>query len=92
MYRAGYDPQALIRYFERVEALQQRKPGAVAKVFAGHPQTPDRIQRTRDEIVRILPARAEQPVNPSEFDAVKARLERIEKERGLTGTADGMQP
>jgi predicted Zn-dependent protease len=92
MYRAGYDPQALIRYFERVQALQQHRPGAVAKVFAGHPQTPDRIQRTRDEIVRILPARVEYPVNPAEFDAVKARLERIEKERGLTGTANGMQP
>jgi len=39
MYRAGYDPQAFITFFEKVQALEKRKPGAVAKVFADHPQT-----------------------------------------------------
>ena len=43
MYRAGYDPQAFITFFEKIQALEKRKPGAVAKVFADHPQTPDRI-------------------------------------------------
>jgi hypothetical protein len=37
MYRAGYDPQAFISFFEKVQALEKRKPGAVAKVFADHP-------------------------------------------------------
>ena len=43
MYRAGYDPQAFISFFEKVQALEKRKPGLVAKAFSDHPQTPDRI-------------------------------------------------
>ncbi|MGB8835015.1 MAG: M48 family metalloprotease, partial [Candidatus Sulfotelmatobacter sp.] len=43
MYRSGYDPQAFITFFEKVQALEKRKPGLVAKAFSDHPQTPDRI-------------------------------------------------
>ena len=27
MYRAGYDPQAFISFFEKIQALEKRKPG-----------------------------------------------------------------
>jgi len=57
MYRAGYDPQAFISFFEKVQALEKRKPGMVEKAFADHPQTPDRILHSQEEIARILPAR-----------------------------------
>jgi predicted Zn-dependent protease len=86
MYRAGYDPQAFITFFEKIQALQKRKPGAVAKVFSDHPQTPDRILRSQEEIAHILPARDEYTVTTSEFDDVKARLARIENKRRLTDT------
>ena len=46
MYRAGYDPQAFISFFEKIQALQKRKPGLVSKAFSDHPQTPDRILHT----------------------------------------------
>jgi predicted Zn-dependent protease len=92
MYRAGYDPQAFITFFEKVQALEKRKPGAVAKVFADHPQTPDRILHTQEEIARILPARDEYMVTSSEFDDVKARLARIENKRRLTDTKGVTRP
>jgi hypothetical protein len=84
MYRAGYDPQAMISFFEKVEALEKRKPGAVAKAFSDHPQTPDRIAHSQEEIARILPAKDEYLVTTSEFSDVKARLARIENRRRLT--------
>src|SRR5512146_1214977 len=84
MYRAGYDPQAFITFFEKIQALEKRKPGAVAKVFADHPQTPDRILHSQEEIARFLPSRDEYMVTTSEFDDVKARLARIENKRRLT--------
>jgi predicted Zn-dependent protease len=84
MYRAGYDPQALISFFEKVEALEKRKPGLVAKAFSDHPQTPDRILHSQEEIARILPAKDEYLVTTSEFNDVKARLARIENRRRLT--------
>jgi predicted Zn-dependent protease len=83
MYRAGYDPQAFITFFEKIQALDKRKPGLVAKAFSDHPQTPDRILHTQEEIARILPPRDEYMVTTSEFDDVKARLARIENKRRL---------
>jgi beta-barrel assembly-enhancing protease len=92
MYRAGYDPQAFITFFEKIQALEKRKPGAVAKVFADHPQTPDRILHSQEEIARILPARDEYMVTTSEFDDVKARLARIENKRRLTDNKGAAKP
>jgi predicted Zn-dependent protease len=92
MYRAGYDPQAFITFFEKIQALQKRKPGLVSKAFSDHPQTPDRILHSQEEIARILPARDEYTVTTSEFDDVKARLARIENKRRLTDTKNGKKP
>jgi hypothetical protein len=92
MYRAGYDPQAFIAFFEKVQALEKRKPGMVAKAFSDHPQTPDRILHSQEEIARILPPRDEYTVTTSEFDDIKARLARIENKRRLTDTKDGKRP
>jgi hypothetical protein len=92
MYRAGYDPQAFITFFEKVQALEKRKPGLVAKAFSDHPQTPDRILHSQDEIAKILPARDEYTVTTSEFDDVKARLARIENKRRLLDTKDKNKP
>lgn len=92
MYRTGYDPQAFITFFEKVQALEKRKPGLVAKTFSDHPQTPDRIQHTQEEIARILPPRDEYTVTTSEFDEVKARLARIENKRRLTDSKGVTRP
>jgi len=92
MYRAGYDPQAFITFFEKIQALEKRKPGLVAKAFRDHPQTPDRILHTQEEIARILLARDEYTVTTSEFDDVKARLARIENKRRLTDTRGNTKP
>ena len=92
MYRAGYDPQAFITFFEKVQALEKRKPGLVAKAFSDHPQTPDRIVHSQEEIARILPAKDEYTVTTSEFDDVKARLARIENKRRLLDNKDGKKP
>src|SRR5450432_9748 len=92
MYRAGYDPQAFVTFFEKIQNLEKQKPGAVAKAFSTHPQTPDRIQHSQEEIARILPPRDEYVVTTSEFDDVKARLARIENKRKLTDSKGDKKP
>jgi len=92
MYRAGYDPQAFISFFEKIQALEKRKPGLVAKMFEDHPQTPDRILHTQEEIARILPAKDEYLVTTSEFNDIKARLARIENKRRLIDTKGVTRP
>ncbi len=83
MYRAGYDPQAFVAFFEKIQALEKRKPGIISKTFSDHPQTPDRIQNSQYEIAHYLPAKPDYLITTSEFDDVKARLARIENKRRL---------
>jgi predicted Zn-dependent protease len=83
MYKAGYDPNAFVSFFEKVEAEERRRPGSIPKIFSTHPPTPDRVQKTQEEIATILPARDEYIVSTSEFDVVKARLRRIENRNKL---------
>jgi len=74
MYKSGYDPNAYVAFFEKIQAEERRKPGSIPKVFSTHPPTPERIQNTQKEIATVLPAREQYIVSTSEFDLVKARL------------------
>jgi predicted Zn-dependent protease len=78
MYHAGYDPNAFVTIFEKLQALDKKKPGALSKAFSTHPQTPDRIQKSQEEIAKVLPARDQYIETTSEFNDVKARLASIE--------------
>jgi len=92
MYKTGYDPQAFISFFEKLQAKEKRKPGTLSKAFASHPQTPDRIEKSQHEIATILPARAQYIVSTSEFDDVKARLAMIENRHKVLDEKDANKP
>ncbi|MFZ0885700.1 MAG: M48 family metallopeptidase, partial [Candidatus Acidiferrales bacterium] len=78
MYKAGYDPNAFVSFFEKVAADEKKQPGTIPKIFSTHPPTPDRIEASQKEIATILPQRDEYIVTTSEFDQVKRRLQLIE--------------
>lgn len=92
MYKTGYDPNAFISFFEKIQAKEKKKPGTLAKAFSTHPQTPDRITKSQEEIARILPAKAQYVVTTSEFDDVKARLAALENRRKVIEEKDTNKP
>jgi predicted Zn-dependent protease len=92
MYKAGYDPQAFVSFFEKVQVQEKRKPGTISKAFSTHPQTPERIEATQKEIATILPAKPEYIVTTSEFDEVKSRLAAIENRHKIDNEKDGKKP
>lgn len=92
MYRAGYDPSAFVSFFEKIQAMEKKKPGTLSKAFDTHPQTPDRIEKSQEEIRKILPAKAEYIVTTSEFDEVKARLAAIENKHKIIDQKDSSKP
>jgi hypothetical protein len=92
MYKTGYDPQAFISFFEKIQAKEKKKPGTIAKAFASHPQTPDRIEASQKEIATILPAKAQYIVSTSEFDDVKSRLATIENRHKVIEEKDSSKP
>jgi predicted Zn-dependent protease len=89
MYKAGYDPNAYVTFFERIQADEKRRPGTIPKVFSTHPPTPERIEAAQKEIARILPAKSEYIVTTSEFDSVKSRLRGIMFSRKATDNVAG---
>jgi len=78
LYKAGYDPEAFIDFFEKIEAKEKKKPGVIDRTFETHPPTPDRIEKAQHEIATLLPPRRQYIVDTSEFENVKARLAAIE--------------
>jgi predicted Zn-dependent protease len=91
MYKAGYDPTAFVDFFEKIETLEKRKPGTMAKVFSTHPMTDDRIRAAQKNIQEILAAKPEYVVTTSEFNDVKSRLLAMHNRRKID-TEDPNKP
>ena len=89
MYKAGYDPNSYVTFFERIQADEKRRPGTIPKFFSTHPPTPERIADAQKEIARILPEREEYIVTTSEFDGVKSRLRNVMFARKVQDNAPG---
>src|SRR5215210_54688 len=83
LYAAGYDPNAMATMFEKLSAQNKKKPGFFAKVFASHPQTPDRRAASLALAARF-PEREEYVGSTSEFQRIKARLMRLSNSRVTT--------
>jgi predicted Zn-dependent protease len=93
MYKAGYDPTSFVDFFEKIQTMEKKKPGSVAKVFSTHPMTDDRIAASQQEIQKILVSKPEYVVNTSEFNDVKARLYSLHNHRKLDkGKDDPSRP
>src|SRR5437660_2991178 len=92
MYRAGYDPSAFVSFFAMVQAMEKKEPGPLSKAFETHPQSADRIEKSQEEIRKILPSKPQYVVTTSEFDEVKARLAAIENKHKLIDEKDANKP
>jgi beta-barrel assembly-enhancing protease len=81
LYAAGYDPNAAISLFEKIESLNRKQPGLVDRIFSTHPMDADRIRKAEAEIERILPPRGEYIVTTSEYSAMRERMLSLEGKR-----------
>lgn len=81
LYKAGYDPTSYVDFFEKIQALEKRKPGTLSKLFSSHPMTDDRIAAAQKHIETILEEKPEYVVTTSEFQKVKARLMAMQNRR-----------
>jgi beta-barrel assembly-enhancing protease len=81
VYKAGYDPQALIAFFERARSGDGPKRNRVVEAFRTHPRSLERIQKMAKEIELFLPGKPEYKVDTSEFQDVKLQLNQYENRR-----------
>jgi predicted Zn-dependent protease len=92
LYKSGYDPTAFVDFFEKIQTLEKKKPGTLAKVFSSHPPTDNRIKSAQKEIDKILEAKPEYVVNTSEFNDVKGRLAMLHNRRKVDQKEDPNRP
>jgi hypothetical protein len=83
MWASGYDPNALITFFEKLQAKEKKKPGTLSKIFMSHPMTGDRITEVRSLVARF-PERGEYQLSSSEFNQVRSRALALTAVRGAT--------
>jgi beta-barrel assembly-enhancing protease len=70
LYRAGYDPRALARFFELVE---HKYPQQTLQFLSDHPSPGNRVKAVEDEIPELGPAKTWSSGSP-EFRSVKSHL------------------
>jgi predicted Zn-dependent protease len=92
LYKSGYDPTSFVDFFEKIQSLEKKKPGTLAKIFSSHPPTDARIKSAQTEIQKILVAKPEYVVNTSEFNDVKNRLSMLHNRRKIDTTTDSNRP
>ncbi len=94
LWNTGYDPNAFVAFFEKLQEQEKSKPGKLAGFFRTHPYTLDRIAASMDE-QRYLPEKDNYIINTSEFDRVKSRLlaiDNAEKSETASAATDQKKP
>ena len=91
-YKSGYDPNGMINFFEKLQTLEKRRPGVAMKLYGDHPQTPDRIAKSQQEIGTILPPREQYITNTSDFEQAKKRLALVMKHKLQKDGKDAEKP
>jgi len=81
LYKTGYDPGAMVSFFEKLQAKESARPGSVSKMFSTHPPTGDRIEMSKKNIELILPDKDQYVVTTSEFNKVKTLLAQLENRK-----------
>ena len=89
LYKAGYDPTAFVDFFERMEALEKRKPGTVSVLFRSHPKMATRIKNTQKNTQELLQQQPLYIITTSEFGELKQDMERTLNRRRSTPEKTG---
>jgi beta-barrel assembly-enhancing protease len=72
LYRAGYDPTAMVSMFQKLTA--DEIAGRVSELFDTHLPTEPRVTKANENIKRYLPRHQQNIVTAAEFQTVKARV------------------
>lgn len=80
-YASGYDPQALVQFFEKLHIKENQRHNFVVKAFASHPIPKTASDGRKEEISTLLPAKDEYILDMSEFQEVRSRLANLMHEQ-----------
>ncbi len=92
LYATGYDPGSAVTFFEKIQARETAKPGSISSLFASHPPTEDRIEKTMRNMDLVLPGKDQYVLTTSEFQDVQDRLIAYENRKPLEADEEDSRP
>jgi Zn-dependent protease with chaperone function len=84
---AKFDPVALVSFFERAAAENQRQPGRFKQFFASHPRSGERAADVA-EFIETLPRQSAARGDSGELERVKNRLARLTASATASSTSE----
>lgn len=73
MAKAGYNPEGMVLFFQKLQAENKQQPPKLAKFLSSHPLTSERIEDVKAEIAK-LPKAPSQPSANAEFTRIRAKV------------------
>lgn len=86
---AGYDPRAMVTFFERLDAVRASRPNAVERFFASHPSPSERAANVRELTIGPGGPGDRQEDDPAFQDARRRLLELPRREAADTAPPAG---
>ncbi|HEV2387446.1 MAG TPA: M48 family metallopeptidase [Candidatus Acidoferrales bacterium] len=77
LYKAGYDPEAFVSFFERAKQMEKDPGELIPRAFSSHPLTRNRVKAAERQIQRDLPPKPEYVVDTSRYQQAKAQLQQF---------------
>jgi predicted Zn-dependent protease len=78
--KSGYDPNALVTFFEKLKSLEQQNQSGFlnfANLFASHPPTTERINAANQLIMTFGDVKDHKSETTGDFSAVKAKVQQL---------------
>src|SRR5262249_49193772 len=83
LYRSGYDPAALVRFFERLTSLPNKRPGPISRLLLTHPTISSRMREAKRQMQQEFRPRQEYVVDTSGFYMFQCRIAALRAEHSL---------
>lgn len=77
MYKAGYNPEGMVAFFQKLQAENSQQPGKLTKFLSSHPLTTERIETVKGEISKLPPKKYSSSNASSEFAKIKAKAQQL---------------
>jgi predicted Zn-dependent protease len=81
MARAGYDPEGMVRFFQRIDASSARSDGSIPPYLYSHPQVKDRVETVERFSQTLTVADVPPVMSASDLISIQTRLRILIAER-----------
>ena len=78
VYDAGYNPEGMVTFFEKLEHIRKSEPSKLETFFSTHPSPSERVANVSHEI-RAFPSKGNLKTDDPDFHTLKNRLSRLPK-------------